>query len=515
MRMRHHKMDRSTLARIISSAGVVLSAAATTAACSSTSDGEAAASTAAATMCLSGDPVSGRAQTFSETGKTVRGIFLDYRDELMKVSDGMDGLGLPITDVFTSVGIDGKPYDTQCFERRVLEYHPENACDYRVLGRQLGRIRYKRLYPNGAPGQSPHDVNDSVEMRGDDDRAFRVSRRFFDFWNKTGGLRENGIPLSDELEENGLRVQYFERAVFEYHPENGYPYDVLGTLLGNGDDECNRNRSGGGGGADVAAQAEDLFQNEWADVLARAPNGPVSAGVGGSGGLNAKVTGIPGLGKLCDVLKPFADRVPPFFYYGAYVQGGAGGVGLLGTEEVLDLKNLQSAVFWYKGGGVGSQFGAEVGTYVGWAWGDKANVIDAWAGPVGAISVSAELPWLELGAGVTYWTSLDHTVNGGAVAGSFGLDVLPTPVDAFATVSELIPWNMQTDYRAGSTRAGHSMGSHNGGTYIQFNNRKEMASYILTTVPQNGSALASSVAAGTLAISIARDFGGSSKVCNW
>src|SRR5207244_9299315 len=40
-------------------------------------------------------------------------------------------------------------------------------------------------------------------------------------------------PLSEEVSENGLTVQYFERARFEWHPENaGTPYEVLLGRLG-------------------------------------------------------------------------------------------------------------------------------------------------------------------------------------------------------------------------------------------------------------------------------------------
>src|SRR4029079_1044327 len=62
--------------------------------------------------------------------------------------------------------------------------------------------------------------------------------RFLDYWRSHGGLMQQGYPISEEVEEqsplNGLvyTVQYFERAVFEYHPENKPPYDVLLSQLG-------------------------------------------------------------------------------------------------------------------------------------------------------------------------------------------------------------------------------------------------------------------------------------------
>src|SRR5205823_1309284 len=65
-----------------------------------------------------------------------------------------------------------------------------------------------------------------------------VSGVFLDYWQTHGGLMQQGYPISDEFSEvrpaNRLTytVQYFERAVFEYHSENAPPYDVLLSLLG-------------------------------------------------------------------------------------------------------------------------------------------------------------------------------------------------------------------------------------------------------------------------------------------
>jgi lysophospholipase L1-like esterase len=65
-----------------------------------------------------------------------------------------------------------------------------------------------------------------------------VSGRFFDYWQKSGGLAQHGYPISDEfmeasvLDGKSYRVQYFERSVFEWHPEHQPPNDVLLSLLG-------------------------------------------------------------------------------------------------------------------------------------------------------------------------------------------------------------------------------------------------------------------------------------------
>ena len=52
------------------------------------------------------------------------------------------------------------------------------------------------------------------------------------FWEHNGGLPIFGYPLTDELVEDGRTVQYFERAVFEYWPENPPEWHVLLRRLG-------------------------------------------------------------------------------------------------------------------------------------------------------------------------------------------------------------------------------------------------------------------------------------------
>jgi hypothetical protein len=57
--------------------------------------------------------------------------------------------------------------------------------------------------------------------------------RFRAYWEKYGGLAINGFPISEEFNENGMIVQYFERTRYEYHPENaGTRYEVLLGHLG-------------------------------------------------------------------------------------------------------------------------------------------------------------------------------------------------------------------------------------------------------------------------------------------
>ena len=60
-------------------------------------------------------------KTFSETGKTVTGLFLDY----WNTHGGLEQQGYPITEAYSEVNdADGQTYITQYFERARFEYHP-------------------------------------------------------------------------------------------------------------------------------------------------------------------------------------------------------------------------------------------------------------------------------------------------------------------------------------------------------------------------------------------------------
>ena len=176
-------------------------------------------------------PVGRSVQTFAETGKTVRGKFLDY----WKAHGGLPQQGFPIAEEMQEKSeTDGKIYTVQYFERAVFELHPELAAPNDVLLSLLGNFLYKQKYPNGAPNQKASTVNPHKFA----ETGKTIGGKFREYWEKNGGLAQQGYPISDEFQEKSdldgktYLVQYFERAVFEYHPENKPPYDVLLSQLG-------------------------------------------------------------------------------------------------------------------------------------------------------------------------------------------------------------------------------------------------------------------------------------------
>ena len=85
---------------------------------------------------------------------------------------------------------------------------------------------------------SPPPLTDPGPGRTFPETGHTVGGPFLDYWSGHGGLVQQGYPISEEMQERSpldgktYTVQYFERAVFERHPEYKAPYDVLLTQLG-------------------------------------------------------------------------------------------------------------------------------------------------------------------------------------------------------------------------------------------------------------------------------------------
>ncbi|HMA38395.1 MAG TPA: hypothetical protein VKY74_28360 [Chloroflexia bacterium] len=172
----------------------------------------------------------GGSVTFPATGQTLRGLFLPYWTD----HGGLAQQGYPISPLLTEVSpLDGQAYTVQYFERAVFELHPENAAPYNVLLSQLGTFRYHALYPHGASGQHPAPGGTYIPQTG-----HTLGGVFAAYWQSHGGLAQQGYPISDEFREvspldgQPYTVQYFERAMFEWHPANAPPYNVLLGQLG-------------------------------------------------------------------------------------------------------------------------------------------------------------------------------------------------------------------------------------------------------------------------------------------
>ncbi len=179
---------------------------------------------------------------FPETGHY---LAFGFRNFWVK-SGGLPVFGYPLTEEFGQRG-----YTVQYLERQRFEYHPEFAgTPYEV---ELGRLGAEDASQHNLTGTQPFQpaVIPSTAV-GESCRSFEETHHnlcgdFLTYWMSHGlefgdsgvSYRESlalfGYPISERFTdpETGLSVQYFERAVFEYHPENaGTPYTVLLRRLG-------------------------------------------------------------------------------------------------------------------------------------------------------------------------------------------------------------------------------------------------------------------------------------------
>ena len=154
---------------------------------------------------------------------TNRQGFLDY----WRKNGGLKAFGYPISPVLLE---DGK--QVQYFERQRFEYFPNNQPPYNV---QLGLLGYWAA--DKVANKTPFAPTSATGSRFYTQTKHNISPRFQAFWDNNGGLPIFGFPISEEFEEQlpgqPLRkVQYFERTVLRYFPENNAEFSAQGDLLG-------------------------------------------------------------------------------------------------------------------------------------------------------------------------------------------------------------------------------------------------------------------------------------------
>jgi hypothetical protein len=202
---------------------------------------------AIAALAISQTPMAAAAPAricFKEVPNCIEGRFAEY----WRQNGGLPVFGLPLNAAHQEQ-IGGKSYQAQLFERNRFELHPENRRPYDIL---LGRLGDERLRQLGRDWQSlpkiggaPGDLCFFAQQTG-----HAVCSDFFIYF-RTHGLEFDGrrgfseaesialfgLPISEAQPEAGsdgvtYLTQWFERARFEYHPENRDPYKILLGRLG-------------------------------------------------------------------------------------------------------------------------------------------------------------------------------------------------------------------------------------------------------------------------------------------
>ena len=159
-----------------------------------------------------------------ETGHTVEGRFL----RAWRERGGLEVLGFPITRPYYRQQPDGRWLLVQDFERMRFEFHPEFVgTPFEVLGQLMGNITAegRRLEPQFMPLAA---CEPSATMLCFPETGHSITGQFKAFWESRGGLMAFGYPISSVFREDGLLVQYFERARIEDH---GAGLMLLGALV--------------------------------------------------------------------------------------------------------------------------------------------------------------------------------------------------------------------------------------------------------------------------------------------
>jgi hypothetical protein len=103
----------------------------------------------------------------------------------------------------------------QYFQRARLEYHPDKRnTPYEVQISLLGEwLVGTDHHPRVEPFES------STDQRYFEETGHSVNFAFLRYWNTRNGLDSLGFPISEELQEDGRPVQYFQRGRIEYRQE--------------------------------------------------------------------------------------------------------------------------------------------------------------------------------------------------------------------------------------------------------------------------------------------------------
>jgi hypothetical protein len=197
-------------------------------------------------------PVTATARCFDETGYCIDGAIYKY----WQAHGGLMVFGLPI-GALTQTTVDGVQVSTQLFERNRIELHPNKRAPYDV---EIGLLGSDYLLSTTGVRMAPAGAISEVDSAGvaksarKDCKWFATTQQyvcgeFYAYWRQYGiasrqrgpfSIAENtalfGLPITGVYQEtiNGhvYQVQLFERARFEYHPENPAPYQVQLGLLG-------------------------------------------------------------------------------------------------------------------------------------------------------------------------------------------------------------------------------------------------------------------------------------------
>jgi hypothetical protein len=169
---------------------------------------------------------------FPETGKLLCGTFLDY----WKSNGDLPRFGLPISDAIETSPATHRI--TQYFERAVFESPSSSGQPGTIRLDTLGSERLAQKYPFRDNKRTFPETTMTGEKFSVPTPWYSLSGPFLTYWQTHGAESRFSYPISpvlleeSELDGKVYTMQYFDGVVFEYHPENAPPNDVLLSQLG-------------------------------------------------------------------------------------------------------------------------------------------------------------------------------------------------------------------------------------------------------------------------------------------
>ncbi|MDI3341103.1 MAG: Ig-like domain-containing protein [Sphaerobacter sp.] len=163
---------------------------------------------------VAADVAQASARFFPSTGQYVRDPFKSFWEQ----HNGAALFGDPISTEY----VDERGKTVQYFQRARLERNEDGGVALGLLGREALSIPVERVDDPGDPA-----------VRYFAETGHTLAGKFREFWEQHGGIALFGLPLTEEIEEGGRRVQYFERVRLELRPtEDGTGMTVEIAPLG-------------------------------------------------------------------------------------------------------------------------------------------------------------------------------------------------------------------------------------------------------------------------------------------
>jgi hypothetical protein len=193
---------------------------------------------------------------FPETGHNVDG---DFHTHFWR-NGAVDTFGYPLTEEFWLPG------ETEDGAGRMVQYFQRARLEYDLDAREVRRSPLGALLDKAQPAVPPEPG-----VRYFPETGHNVGSAFLTFFEAAGGVDALGLPISEEVEEHGRPVQWFERVRLEWWPENRPGRQVQFGLIGEEHLQLEEVREGVAEHALVRAEPMPALR-EW--ILPQAPPPP-------------------------------------------------------------------------------------------------------------------------------------------------------------------------------------------------------------------------------------------------